>query len=83
MLPTSATSRSERESVDGTDFDFRARRRSAPTELDNCFTDLERGDDGTARVELRDPASGAALALWVDEAYPYLMVFTRRPARPM
>ena len=47
--------------------------------LDNCFTDLERDDDGLARVELRNPESGAALALWVDETYPYLMVFTGDP----
>jgi aldose 1-epimerase len=32
-----------------------------------------------ARVELRDPASGAGIALWVDESYRYLMLFTGDP----
>ncbi len=40
-------------------------------QLDHCFTDLERDGDGRARVEL-----GGRAALWVDESYPYVMVFT-------
>ena len=39
-------------------------------QLDHCFTDLERDADGLARVELD------GTTLWVDESYPYLMVFT-------
>jgi aldose 1-epimerase len=46
------------------------------TKLDNAFTDLARDDDGRARVGLRDPESGAAITLWVDESYGYLMLFT-------
>ncbi len=68
-------------SVDGTEYDFRAARPLGSTVLDNCFTDLERDDDGLARVALHNPDDGAALALWVDEAYPYLMVFTGDPLR--
>ena len=49
------------------------------TKLDNAFTDLERDEDGLARVELRDPDGGAALTLWVDESYRYLMLFTGDP----
>ena len=40
-------------------------------QLDHCFTDLERDGDGRARVEL-----GGRATLWVDESYPYVMVFT-------
>jgi aldose 1-epimerase len=65
--------------VDGTELDFRQPRVVGPTKLDNAFTDLERGEDGRARVELRDPESGRALTLWVDGSYPYLMVFTGDP----
>ena len=36
-------------------------------------------EDGLARVELRDPDSGRGLTLWVDETYPYLMLFTGDP----
>ena len=50
-----------------------------PTQLDDCFTDLERDEDGVARVRLQDPESGNGLTLWVDEAYGYLMLFTGDP----
>jgi aldose 1-epimerase len=67
------------EPVAGTDFDFRARQAIGGLVLDNAFTDLDRDGDGTARVELWDPASGAARTLWVDEAYPWVMVFSGDP----
>jgi aldose 1-epimerase len=65
--------------VEGTEFDFRRPRQIGSTKLDNAFTDLERDEDGLARVELRDPESGQGLTLWVDESYPYLMLFTGDP----
>jgi aldose 1-epimerase len=65
--------------VDGTEYDFRRRRQIGTTQLDSCFTDLERGDDGRARTELRDPESKTSLTLWADERYGYLMVFTGDP----
>ena len=64
--------------VDGTVYDFRAPRAIGDTVLDHAFTDLERGDDGIARVQLRD-AAGGGLDLWVDRTYPYVMVFTGDP----
>ena len=51
-------------------FDFRAPRPLGSVQLDHCFTDLERDEDGYARVGVDD------ITLWVDESYPYLMVFT-------
>ena len=42
----------------------------------DAFTDLARDDDGRARVRLRDPDGDAAVTLWVDESYRYLMLFT-------
>jgi aldose 1-epimerase len=66
-------------SVEGTEYDFRRPRRIGATTLDNGFTDLERGEDGLARVELRDPGGGEGLTLWVDETYRYLMLFTGDP----
>ncbi len=68
-----------RSSVEGTEYDFRRPRPIGATRLDNCFTDLERGDDGLAHVELEDPESGNALALWADSRYGYLMLFTGDP----
>jgi aldose 1-epimerase len=68
-----------RGSVEGTDYDFRRPRPIGATKLDNAFTDLERDDDGLARVHMRDPDGGGELTLWVDESYPYLMLFTGDP----
>ena len=62
------------EPVEGSELDFRRPRPIGATVLDHAFTDLERGDDGLARVELADRVS-----LWVDERYPYLMIFTGDP----
>ena len=64
------------ESVEGTEYDFQRPRRIGSTRLDHAFTDLERDQDGLARVELRDPDRGMQVALWVDQSYRYLMIFT-------
>jgi aldose 1-epimerase len=63
-------------SVEGTELDFRVPRQIAETRLDNGYTDLERDDAGVARVELKSSDGQVAVALWLDEAYPYVMVFT-------
>jgi aldose 1-epimerase len=63
-------------SVENTEYDFRRPRLIGPTRLDTCFTDLERDDDGLARVELHDPDGDAALTLWSDDRYGYLMLYT-------
>lgn len=65
--------------VEGTERDFRTAKPIGETVLDHAFTDLARDDDGLARVHLHEPESGAALTLWVDGAYGYLMVFTGDP----
>src|SRR5206468_881353 len=54
-----------RATVEGTEYDFRQSRPVGATKLDNAFTDLERDDDGRARVELRHPDTGTALCLWL------------------
>jgi aldose 1-epimerase len=68
-----------REPVDGSPYDFRRPREIGATKLDHAFADLVRGEDGRARVELRDPRSRAGLSVWVDESYPYLQLFTGDP----
>jgi aldose 1-epimerase len=66
----------ERSAVHGTDLDFLQPRAVGDAVLDTCFADLERGEDGLARVVLGNPTTGASTTLWVDEAYGYLMVYT-------
>jgi len=55
------------------ELDFRKSRPIGSTQLDHCFTALERDGDGRARV------LAGGTTLWVDESYPYLMVFTGDP----
>jgi aldose 1-epimerase len=62
--------------VEGTEYDFRQPRAIGATNLDNAFTDLDREEDGRARVELRHPDGGTMLSLWLDESYPYVQLFT-------
>jgi aldose 1-epimerase len=64
------------ESVEGTEYDFQQPRRIGSTKLDHAFTDLERDQAGLARVKLRDQDRGMHVSLWVDQSYPYLMIFS-------
>jgi aldose 1-epimerase len=65
-----------KDSIEGTEYDFRRPRLIGATKLDHAFTDLDRDDDGLARVELRDPNARTALTVWVDQSYPYIQLFT-------
>jgi aldose 1-epimerase len=67
------------ESVEGTEYDFRQPRAIGDTKLDNAFADLEREEDGRARVELRNPDGASGLSLWLGETYGYLQLFTGDP----
>jgi aldose 1-epimerase len=64
------------EPVEGTPYDFRRPRPIGSMRLDNAFTDLDRDEDGLARVELRDPDGSSSVVLWVDESHPYLMLYS-------
>ena len=68
-----------RQAVAHTAYDFRTPMRIGTTALDHAFTDLERDANGVAGVELRDPDQATAVRLWVDESYPYVMIFTGDP----
>lgn len=65
--------------VEGTEYDFRSPRPLGATVLNNAYTDLERDEDGLARIVLHDPGTGRGLTLWLDEAYGYVQVFTGDP----
>lgn len=61
--------------VEGTQYDLRAEQEIGDRQIDVAYTELERDDDGRARVRLSLP-DGPAVELWTDEAYPYLEIFT-------
>ncbi len=64
------------EDVEGTAYDFRVARPIRQTQLDDAFTDLDRDEDGTATVLVRDAATGRGVALWVDEQHAWLQLYT-------
>ena len=66
LIPT------RRSPVEMTAFDFREPRLVGDSELDTCFTDIERDPDGFARARLSAP--GRVTAIAVDAAYDYLQV---------
>ncbi|GAC1325394.1 MAG: aldose 1-epimerase family protein [Mycobacteriales bacterium] len=61
--------------VEGTAYDFRERHEVEDVRIDVAYTDLLRDPDGKARARLTR-ADGTGVALWVDESYPYLEIFT-------
>jgi len=58
------------------EYDFRIARPIGPLVLDDCFADLDRGDDGMARASLADPLTGREVSMWMDASYRYLQVFS-------
>ncbi len=61
--------------VRGSKLDFRTARKIGGTTIDHAFTDLRRDPDGRFRTRLIGP-KGRVVALWQDEAYPYVEIFT-------
>ena len=70
-LPTGALT-----PVEGSDRDFTTSRFVGPTVLDTAYTSLERDADGKARATLDAPGGVTGATLWVDQGFPYLMVYT-------
>ena len=68
--PTSAACRRAAAAVADEGLDFREPRPIGQARLDHCFTDLERDDRGRAAARV------GRTTVWVDESFPYLMVFT-------
>ena len=61
--------------VAGTPYGLRAGRRIGDLVIDHCFTDLDRDADGLAWVRFCGP-DGRGAAVWLDEHYGYLQLFT-------
>jgi aldose 1-epimerase len=70
-----------RESVDGTEYDFRTPRMIGSLEIDYAFTDLERDAEGRAWLRLGCP-DGHTVEMWSDQAYPVTEVYTAHTLAP-
>lgn len=64
-----------REPVAGTPYDFRDGSRLGELPIDYAFTDLIRDSGGLAWTRLTG-SDGRSAAIWTDENYPYLEIFT-------
>ena len=62
--------------VDGSAYDFRARRQILQTKLDTTFVVSRREADGRAWVRLWPDGGATGVGLWMDDTYPYYMLFT-------
>lgn len=62
--------------VQGTAYDFREPRRVDDTVIDTAFTDIPREPDGRAWVRVWNAARTHGVGIWMDERYPYYMLFT-------
>jgi aldose 1-epimerase len=62
--------------VDGTQYDFREPRLIGELKLDTAFTDMQRDDDGCARIRLTAPGADRHAELWLDDTYDFVMAFT-------
>ncbi|MEY9845808.1 aldose 1-epimerase family protein [Streptacidiphilus sp. MAP5-3] len=65
-----------RESVAGTDYDFRTPRAIGDTVLDTAYTGLTRDADGLARVRLTAPGGGSGVELRLGEGVDWLQLYT-------
>jgi aldose 1-epimerase len=70
------------EPVEGTEYDFRQPRAIGATRLDHALSGLSRDGEGRAWAHLAAAHGGPRVALWVDEGYPWLQVFTGDPLGP-
>ncbi len=59
-----------------TERDFTTSRYVGPVVLDTAFTSLERNAEGRAEASLDAPDGKAGATLWVDQGFPYLMIYT-------
>ncbi len=68
--------------VAGTELDFTGGRPVGPTRLDTAYTDLRRDDDGRARVTLDRVDGARGVTVWLDQSFPYVMLFTGDSLEP-
>jgi aldose 1-epimerase len=64
--------------VDGGDLDFRRSRPIGATQVDTCFTGVQRDEDGLAQVALAfsSQAGEEELTVWMDGSFAFLQVYT-------
>ncbi len=62
--------------VAGTPYDFRTARQIDGAVIDTAFTGSDRDGDGRAWVRLWNERRDSGVGLWMDQRFPYYMLFT-------
>jgi len=65
--------------VDGTPLDFRRPRPLGGVVFNTCYLQPQRDPDGHLRIRLSDPATGRSLAVWLDSAFDYVVLYSGDP----
>ena len=68
--------------VAGTPMDFREPRPIGDTAFNTCFLNPIRDADGRLQIRLSSPENGKILALWLDEAFNYVVLYSGDPLPP-
>jgi aldose 1-epimerase len=62
--------------VTGTRYDLREPKVLGDLVIDNAYTDLLPGEDGRLRVRLTNSAGDRSVTFWMDDAHPWLEIYT-------
>ena len=65
--------------VEGTEFDFRTPHTIGSVQFNTCYLQPVRDADGHLRIRLNDPETQKSLAVWLDEAFNYVVLYSGDP----
>lgn len=65
--------------VDLTPLDFRQPHAIGDLKFNHCYLGPQRDPDGLVRIRLSDPATSKSLAVWLDSAFDYVVLYSGDP----
>lgn len=65
--------------VEGTPLDFRENHPIGATRFNTCYADPIRDADGRVRIRITAPKGGRSLAVWMDDAFDYVVLYSGDP----
>ena len=66
-------------SVEGTPVDFRRPHPIGDVVFNTCYLQPQRDPDGHLRIRLADSATGRSLAVWLDQSFDYVVLYSGDP----
>lgn len=65
--------------VEGTPLDFRSPHSIGGTSLNTCYLQPQPDPDGHTRIRLSNSSSGRSLAVWLDQSFQYVVLYSGDP----